>query len=150
MAAMVRDFCKLLTLSQAGLKQHGPECLASLHWFLIASGLCEYDHGYINNGTNCLYQSVLACACRHDEQATHLASVTDQCGNTQQALQELQAEFADQTHERTALQAQVASAKALHAELEALHTVQAAEVVNLNQQLSRVQSSHADLQVLSS
>ena len=76
-----------------------------------------------------------------------MASVTDQFGNTRQALQELQAEFADQSHERTDVQTQLASFKALHADLQALHKVQAAEVVELNQQLSTVQSSNRDLQV---
>ena len=93
---------------------------------------------------------LLLCPCRHDEQAAHLASVTDQFGNTQQALQELQAEFADQSHERTDLQAELASFNTLHAELQALHEVQAAEVQKLNQQLSTVQSSSKDLQVFPS
>lgn len=90
----------------------------------------------------------MLCFHRHDEQAAHLGSVTDQFGNTQQALQELQAEFADQSHERTDLQAQLASFNALHAELQALHKVQAAELLKLNQQLSTVQASNQDLQVL--
>ena len=76
-----------------------------------------------------------------------MASVTDQFGNTQQALQELQAEFAEQSHERTDLQDQLALSKALHAELQALHKVQADEVVQLNQKLFKVQSSNRDLQV---
>lgn len=76
-----------------------------------------------------------------------MASITDQFGNTQQALQELQAEFADQSHEHTDLQAQLTSSKALHAELQALHKVQAASVLKLNQQLSTVQSSNQDFQV---
>lgn len=95
-------------------------------------------------------QHFLFHACRHDEQAAHLASVTDQFGNTQQALQELQAEFADQSHERSDLQTQLRSSKTLYAELQALHKAQAAEVLKLNQQLSTVQSSSEDLQVLCS
>ena len=106
----------------------------------------DTDIGAVQLESALLY--LLLCACRHDEQAAHLASVTDQFGNTQQALQELQAEFADQSHEHTDLHAQLASSQALHAELQALHRVQAAEVVKLNQQLSTVQSSNQDLQVL--
>lgn len=78
-----------------------------------------------------------------------MASVTDQFGNTQQALQELQAEFADQSHERTDLQAQLTASQTLQSELKALHEVQTAEVQKLNQQLFQVQSSSEDLQVMS-
>jgi len=67
--------------------------------------------------------------CRHDEQATHAASITEQFGNTQQALQELQAEFADQQHEQSGLKAQ--------------HS----EVGKLTEQLSGAGSSVQDLQV---
>ena len=89
----------------------------------------------------------LLLLCRYDEQAAHLASVTTQFGSTQQALQELQAEFADQSHERTNLQAQLTSLQGLHAELQTLHNAQAAQVQSLSEQLSTTKSSSKELQV---
>ncbi len=85
--------------------------------------------------------------CRHDEQATHAASITEQFGNTQQALQELQAEFADQQHEQSGLKAQLEMSKQMHAELQALHTARHSEVGKLTEQLSGAGSSVQDLQV---
>jgi hypothetical protein len=66
---------------------------------------------------------VSSLVCRHDEQAAHVASVTEQFGNTQQALQELQAE------------------------LQVLHTAQHSEVVKLTERLSGAGNSIQDLQV---
>ena len=88
--------------------------------------------------------------CRHDEQATHAASITEQFGNTQQALQELQAEFADQQHEQSNLKGQLKTSKQLHAELHVLHTAQHSEAVKLNEQLAGAGTSVQDLQVLPS
>lgn len=85
--------------------------------------------------------------CRHDEQAAHAASITEQFGNTQQALQELQAEFADQQHEQIDLKAQLETSKQLHAELQVLHTAQHSEIVKLTEQLSGAGTSVQDLQV---
>ena len=87
--------------------------------------------------------------CRHDEQAAHVASITEQFGNTQQALQELQAEFADQQHEQSNLKAQLEASKQLHAELQVLHTAQHCEVVKLTEQVSGAGNSVQDLQVSS-
>ena len=85
--------------------------------------------------------------CRHDEQATHAASITEQFGNTQQALQELQAEFADQQHEQSNLKAQLETSKQLHAELQVLHTAQHSEIIELTGQLSGADKSVQDLHV---
>ncbi len=90
---------------------------------------------------------VSSLVCRHDEQAAHVASVTEQFGNTQQALQELQAEFADQQHEQSNLKAQLEASKKLHAELQVLHTAQHSEVVKLTERLSGAGNSIQDLQV---
>ena len=96
---------------------------------------------------SCSYVSSHGLVCRHDEQATHAASITEQFGNTQQALQELQAEFADQQHEQNNLKAQLEASKQLHAELQVLHTAQHSEVVKLTEQLSSAGESVQDLQV---
>ena len=85
--------------------------------------------------------------CRHDEQVAHAASITEQFGNTQQALQELQAEFADQQHEQNNLKAQLEISKQLHAELQGLHTAQHSEVVKLTEQLSGADKAVQNLQV---
>lgn len=85
--------------------------------------------------------------CRHDEQAAHVASITEQFGNTQQALQELQAEYADQQHEQSTLKAQLEMSKQLHAELQVLQNAQHSEVVQLTEQLSSAGNSVQDLQV---
>ena len=86
-------------------------------------------------------------SCRHDERAAHVASLTEQFGNTQQALQELQAEFADQQHAQTESKTQLESSRQLHGELQALHTAQSSEVVELTQQLSSANGAARDLQV---
>ena len=148
--------CTVVSWAQAS--QHNKSHLyASLHGcHLQQASLYEKANIIIYKGTDASVNylaklaphCLLLCFYRHDEQAAHLGSVTDQFGNTQQALQELQAEFADQSHERIDLQAQLASFNALHAELQALDKVQAAELLKLNQQLSTVQASNQDLQVL--
>ena len=97
-----------------------------------------------------LFASSHGMVCRHDEQATHAASITEQFGNTQQALQELQAEFADQQHEQSNLKGQLETSKQLHAELQVLHTAQHSKAVNLNEQLAGAGTSVQDLQVFPS
>ena len=87
-------------------------------------------------------------SCRHDEQAAHAASINEQFGNTQQALQELQAEFADQQHAQSDIKTQLELSRQLHAELLALHTAQSSELVELTQQLSSAKDLAQDLQVL--
>ena len=95
-----------------------------------------------------LTDSCSTLARRYDEQAAHVASVTDQFGNTQQALQELQAEFADQQHEQVDLKAQVQASKAVHVELQSLHATQTSEVLRLSEQLTNTNGSAQDLQVI--
>ena len=81
---------------------------------------------------------------RYDEQAANLTSVTSQFASTQQALQELQAEFGDQAHEQVKLKAQLESAQTQHSQLQAARDV---EVGNLAQQLVKLQQSVQQLQV---
>ena len=80
------------------------------------------------------------CACRHGEQAAQL-------GSSQQALQGVQAEFADQQHAKTTLASQLQASEAMHAELQNLHAAQNEEVASLKKQLSERHSLVHELQV---
>ena len=81
---------------------------------------------------------------RYDEQAANLTSVTSQFASTQQALQELQAEFGDQAHEQVKLKTQLESAQSEHSHLQAARD---AEIGSLAQQLAELHQSVEQLQV---
>lgn len=81
---------------------------------------------------------------RYDEQAAKLASVTSQFASTQQALQEVQAEFGIKRHEQNQLKVQLESAQSQHVKLQAAKD---AEVGDLAQQLAESQQSVQQLQV---
>lgn len=85
--------------------------------------------------------------CRHDEQATHVADIIQQFSSTQQALQGLQAEFADLQCSKTSLTSQLQESEAEQTELQGLHAAQGEEMASLQKQLSQGQSLVQDLQV---